>query len=298
MPATSTVAALTLVLAVNLTDAAVFPTDDANGNTRKATIAQMRTQLNTGPQIFTSTISVAGTSTLQAVTATSLTTSGAGGIVAQAGGADITGNSVFHNNLTVGTGFTISAGGLTVSAGASSFAAKVAIGTALNSLDTGSALEVLGVDGIAVKSTGGAGSPVLIAWNAATTGDSVFINFYTEASITARGSITYNRAGGLVAYNTTSDYRLKTITGPFSDSGSLIDRVPVHLGRMKGATIDRPMFIAHELEAYAPWSVTGAKDAVSESGVIVPQQVDHTSLVPALWAEVQSLRQRVHRLES
>jgi hypothetical protein len=72
MPATSTIAALTLVLAANLTDAAVFPTDDANGNTRKATIAQMRTQLNTGAQIFTSTISVAGISTLAAVTATSL----------------------------------------------------------------------------------------------------------------------------------------------------------------------------------------------------------------------------------
>jgi hypothetical protein len=76
MPATSTVAALTLVLAANLTDAAVFPTDDANGNTRKATIAQMRTQLNTGAQIFTTTINVAGTSALQAVTATLITLTG------------------------------------------------------------------------------------------------------------------------------------------------------------------------------------------------------------------------------
>jgi hypothetical protein len=78
MAATSTIAALTLVLAANLTDAAVFPTDDANGNTRKATIAQMRTQLNTGPQIFTSTISVSGTSTLATVTAAGdLTVNGA-----------------------------------------------------------------------------------------------------------------------------------------------------------------------------------------------------------------------------
>jgi hypothetical protein len=83
MSATSTIAALTLVLAVNLTDAAVFPTDDANGNTRKATIAQMRTQLNTGAQIFTTSISVGttltvtGASSLQAVTATgSLTLNG------------------------------------------------------------------------------------------------------------------------------------------------------------------------------------------------------------------------------
>jgi hypothetical protein len=64
MSATSTIAALTLALAVNLTDAAVFPTDDANGNTRKATIAQMRTQLNTGAQIFTTSISVGTTLTV------------------------------------------------------------------------------------------------------------------------------------------------------------------------------------------------------------------------------------------
>lgn len=46
-------------------------------------------------------------------------------------------------------------------------------------------------------------------WNSATTGDNAFISFGTEGSYTARGSITYNRAGGLVAYNTTSDQRIK-----------------------------------------------------------------------------------------
>jgi hypothetical protein len=78
MPAaTSTIAALTLVLAINLTDAAVFPTDDANGNTRKATIAQMRTQLNTGAQIFTTSVSVGTTLTVTGgATAASLTTTG------------------------------------------------------------------------------------------------------------------------------------------------------------------------------------------------------------------------------
>jgi hypothetical protein len=104
MPATSTIAALTLVLAANLTDAAVFPTDDANGNTRKATIAQMRTQLNTGPQIFTSTISVAGTATLQAVTATTVTASL--GLVVSAGGMSVTVGSGLNAADFIGTDVT------------------------------------------------------------------------------------------------------------------------------------------------------------------------------------------------
>jgi hypothetical protein len=50
------------------------------------------------------------------------------------------------------------------------------------------------------------------------------------------------------------------------------------------------MFIAHETPAYAH---TGEKDAVDKDGNPVYQQMDAASLVPILWAEVQSLRQRL-----
>lgn len=53
-------------------------------------------------------------------------------------------------------------------------------------------------------------------------------SFFTE-----RGSITYNRAGGVIPYNTTSDYRAKDIIGPVIDSGALIDSTPVYMGKMK-----------------------------------------------------------------
>jgi hypothetical protein len=132
-------------------------------------------------------------------------------------------------------------------------------------------------------------------WNAATTGNNQFIQFITETAATARGSITYNRGAGLVAYNTTSDYRAKDIIGPVLDSGALIDSVPVYLGKMKGATQERPMFIAHETPAYAH---TGEKDAVDADGNPVFQQMDASALVPVLWAELQSLRARVAQLES
>lgn len=137
----------------------------------------------------------------------------------------------------------------------------------------------------------------IAAWNSATTGDNKFIQFYTESGASIRGSITYNRAGGLVAYNTTSDYRAKDILGPVDAPGVTIDALRVYIGKMKGASVERPMLVAHEAQAVAPYSVTGEKDAVNEDGTPKYQQMDHSSLVPLLIAELQSLRARVTQLE-
>jgi len=136
---------------------------------------------------------------------------------------------------------------------------------------------------------------VLELWNADTTGNNAFVDFYTDAGQSVRGSITYNRAGGLTVYNTTSDYRAKDIYGPIVDSGKLIDSTPVYMGKMKGATQERPMFIAHETPDYAH---TGEKDAVDANGNPVYQQMDASALVPVMWAEIQSLRKRLTALES
>jgi hypothetical protein len=149
--------------------------------------------------------------------------------------------------------------------------------------------------GFSGKTSGGAAMPAITAWNTATSGDNFFLQFATEASATGRGSITYNRAGGLTAYNTTSDYRSKDIISNTINSGEVIDSVPVYMGKMKGATQARPMFIAHETPDYAH---TGEKDAVDKDGNPVYQQMDASSLVPVLWAEVQSLRKRLALLES
>ena len=94
----------------------------------------------------------------------------------------------------------------------------------------------------------------------------------------------------MVAYNTTSDYRAKDISGPVTNSGALIDSTPVYMGKMKGATQERPMFIAHEVPAYAH---TGVKDAVDENGNPKYQQMDASALIPVMWAEIQSLRKRL-----
>jgi len=70
----------------------------------------------------------------------------------------------------------------------------------------------------------------------------------------------------------------------------LIDSVPVYMGKMKGATQERPMFIAHETPEYAH---TGEKDAVDADGNPVYQQMDASALIPVMWAEIQSLRARL-----
>jgi hypothetical protein len=131
----------------------------------------------------------------------------------------------------------------------------------------------------------------------ATTGDNVFVYFGTEASFATRGSISYNRGAGLVAYNVTSDYRAKDIIGPIENSGATIDALKIYEGKMKGATQSRPMFIAHEAQEIAPYCVTGVKDALNDDGTPKYQQMDVSSLVPLLIAEIQSLRTRVAALE-
>ena len=135
---------------------------------------------------------------------------------------------------------------------------------------------------------------IIKTWDTATTGNSIFASFSTDSNA-ERGSIEYNRSAGLVVYATTSDYRAKDIIGPILDSGALIDSTPVYRGKMKGATQERPMFIAHETPEYC---YMGEKDAVDADGKPVYQKMDASALIPVMWAELQSLRARVAQLES
>jgi len=152
--------------------------------------------------------------------------------------------------------------------------------------------------GVSAKTGGSPNMPAITSWNTATSGDNRFVEFATETSATFRAYISYNRAAGLVAYNTSSDYRAKDIIGPIENTGSTIDALKVYIGKMKDATLERPMLIAHEAQEVVPYAVTGEKDAVNKNGTPEYQQMDHQALVPLLIAEIQSLRARVAALES
>jgi len=142
------------------------------------------------------------------------------------------------------------------------------------------------------------GDVPLVLWNSDTSGDNFFCSFGTQTSFTLRGTINYNRGAGLVAYNTTSDRRAKTVYGPVINSGQKIDALNVYEGKMNWGVEIYPMMIADEMQSVVPYSVTGQPNATNPDGSPKYQQVDYSSLVPLLLAEIQSLRQRVAALEA
>jgi len=135
-------------------------------------------------------------------------------------------------------------------------------------------------------------------WNEASTGDNLFAAFFTESTFDVRGSITYNRGAGQIAYNTTSDRRAKTIYGPVTNSGQIVDNLKVYTGKMNWGAIQYPMMIADEAQQVTPYCVTGQPNAVDDKGKPIYQQMDYSALVPLLVAEIQSLRARVAALEA
>jgi len=162
---------------------------------------------------------------------------------------------------------------------------------------TFSILAQSGNNAIALKSNASTTFAILNIWGNETSGNQIFFRFATDSNA-ERGSITYNRGGGVVAYNTTSDYRSKTILGEVEAPGDTIDALKVYRGIMNGATVERPMLIAHEAQEVAPYCVTGEKDAVDDDNNPIYQQMDHQVLVPLLIAEIQQLRARVAALEA
>ena len=135
-------------------------------------------------------------------------------------------------------------------------------------------------------------------WNSADTGNNLFAAFFTESTFDVRGTITYNRSAGQTAYNTTSDRRAKTIYGPVTNSGQIIDELKVYSGKMNWGTTIYPMMIADEAQQVTPYCVTGQPNAVDDKGKPIYQQMDYSALVPLLIAEIKSLRARVAALES
>ena len=103
-----------------------------------------------------------------------------------------------------------------------------------------------------------------------------------------------------VAYNTSSDYRLKTNIEPLTAAVSRLLQIPVHrfnwLADPTSPKVDG--FLAHEAQAIVPESVTGHKDEVDAEGKPIHQGIDQSKLVPLLVAAVQELAARVAALEA
>jgi len=121
-----------------------------------------------------------------------------------------------------------------------------------------------------------------------------YVQFYGTSTSSPIGSIS-NVSNTAIAYNTTSDYRLKTVIGAVTGHGERIDALkPVDYLWTESGQQARG-FLAHEFQAIYLNSVTGEKDAVDEKGNPVYQsmQASTSEVIADLVAEIQSLRKRL-----
>jgi hypothetical protein len=146
------------------------------------------------------------------------------------------------------------------------------------------------------KNDGTSGQITSSFWNALGSGDNIFMDFVTETSYTKRGSISFNRSAGLVVYNTTSDYRLKSEISDFN-ALNIIDNLKPKEFRIGDAVNKSIGFIAHELQEYLPQAVSGKKDAIDKDGNPIYQSVDYSQLTGLLVKAIQELKAEIETLK-
>jgi hypothetical protein len=109
-----------------------------------------------------------------------------------------------------------------------------------------------------------------------------------------RGNIKATGATSVI-YNTSSDYRLKTVVGPVTDSGSRLDALePIEFIWNEDGSTDRG-FLAHKFKEIYSHSVSGEKDEVDKNGKPKYQsmQASTAEVIADLVSEIQSLRKRL-----
>ena len=123
----------------------------------------------------------------------------------------------------------------------------------------------------------------------ASTGGSIVA--FTNSTNNGIGSISHN-ATNTVAYNTSSDYRMKEDVQPMTCALNKVALLkPVtYKWREEFGGGDGQGFIAHELQEVVPDCVHGTKDAVDADGNPKYQGIDTSFLVATLTAAIQELK--------
>ena len=119
-----------------------------------------------------------------------------------------------------------------------------------------------------------------------------------------KGTISTN--GSNVAYNTSSDYRLKeNVVTDWDATTRLKTLKPSRFNWKADADTTVDGFLAHEVSSIVPEAVTGEKDAVDADGNPNYQGIDQSKLVPLLTkalqeaiSEIDLLKEKVKALES
>ena len=105
-------------------------------------------------------------------------------------------------------------------------------------------------------------------------------------------------AGSSVAYNTSSDYRLKENVVAISDGITRLKTLkPSRFNFKSDSSITLDGFLAHEVTA-VPEAITGTKDEVDSDNNPVYQGIDQSKLVPLLTAALQEAVTKIETLET
>jgi hypothetical protein len=104
--------------------------------------------------------------------------------------------------------------------------------------------------------------------------------------------------GSAVAYNTTSDYRLKENIVPMTGALDKVAQLKPSNWTWKSTGENGQGFIAHELKEVVPDCVYGEKDAVDEEGKPIYQGVDTSFLVATLTAAIQEQQTIINDLKA
>ena len=161
-----------------------------------------------------------------------------------------------------------------------------------------------------IKDSNGWGTALYIKRTSDGAGQGFFCEFAyatLATSGTTIGSIS-NNGNSNVAFNTSSDYRLKQDISSITDAISSLKKLTPRKFRWKN-DLDlgyQDGFIAHEVQETGIFShlVTGEKDGTEEAkndpDTIIPayQQMDYSKLTPTLVAAVQELSAEIESLKS
>ena len=159
----------------------------------------------------------------------------------------------------------------------------------------------------------GGNHPFVCVQHASKTGGAAaYIAFQSEGAI--RGNIVESNSGNDVAYNTTSDYRLKQDEVLISDGISKVKQLKPYYYKWKGNTEDdySQGFFAHEVGDIIKGAVTGTKDeVVTQTGIDngtykgsyqvgdpVHQSMDYSRLTPLLTAALKEAIAKIETLEA
>ncbi len=121
-----------------------------------------------------------------------------------------------------------------------------------------------------------------------------FVYFRNQGSTI--GSIGASNGGNMVAYSTSSDYRLKTDLKNYSGI-DLVNKIKTYDFAWRKDSSRMFGVMAHELQAILPYAVNGQKDAVDENGKIFPQSVDYSKLTPLLVKAIQEQDVKIKELQ-